>query len=167
MFLREINTQPFKVPMKPKTTMRYISAVSCLLTFVLRVQLGKVKLTGHVQNVGISAPVSEASQRLLDCLRIPGTTATALQDAIHDLLMSLLQEPRKVSFNNSMSLCALFIIFRNVTESGQIRNPEDIRGTLTELKWPFRASAFREISIRLMALGDSESNELAESSTLE
>ncbi|KAG2141212.1 P-loop containing nucleoside triphosphate hydrolase protein [Suillus clintonianus] len=47
----------------------------------------------------------------------------------------------------------------NVNESGQIKNPEDIRGMLTELKWPFRASAFREISIQLTALGDSEANE--------
>jgi hypothetical protein len=58
-----------------------------------------------------------------------------------------------------MSLCALFIVFRNVTESGQIKNPEDIRGTLTELKWPFRACAFREITVQLIALGDSDSTE--------
>jgi hypothetical protein len=43
--------------------------------------------------------------------------------------------------------CALFIMFRNITESGQIKNPDDIRGSLTELKWPFHASAFREITI--------------------
>lgn len=138
--------------------MRYISAISCLLTFVLRVNLGTVKLGGGAQNFRISPLVSEASHRLLESLRSPDS-GTTLADAIHHLLMSLLQEPRTIPFNTSMSLCALFIVFRNVTESGQIKNPEDIRGTLTELKWPFRASAFREITVQLIALGDSDSTE--------
>ncbi|KAG1735536.1 hypothetical protein EDB19DRAFT_1910603 [Suillus lakei] len=65
-----------------------------------------------------------------------------------------------------MSLCALFIIFRNITESGWIKNPEDVRGMLAELKWPFHTSAFREITIQLMALGDSDINELIEDSII-
>jgi hypothetical protein len=148
--------------MKQQTTMRYVSAISCLLSFVLRVKLGKVRLGGGASNFEMSRPVSEASQRLLDSLSSPINQTTTLSDTIHNLLMSLLQKPRTIPFNTSILPCALFIVFRNVTESGQIKNPDDIRGTLTELKWPFHASAFREITIRLMALHDSDSNELIE-----
>ncbi|KAG2070460.1 hypothetical protein BDR04DRAFT_1118325 [Suillus decipiens] len=56
---------------------------------------------------------------------------------------------------------------QNVMASVQIKNPEDIRETLTELKWPFYASSFKEISVQLTALSDLGSNELTENSILE
>lgn len=89
IFSRDINMRPFKVPMKQQTTMQYVSAISCLLSFVLRVKLGKVRLGGGASNLEMSRPVSEVSQHLLDSLSSPINQTTTLSDAIHNLLMSL------------------------------------------------------------------------------
>jgi len=46
-----------------------------------------------------------------------------------------------------------FIIFQNVKISGQIGSIEDIGKTLSELKWPLRATMFWEILNQLEDLG--------------
>ena len=64
--------------------------------------------------------------------------------AIHQLVIAILL---RVHPPGDLYACpvARFIIYMNVLPSGQIRHPGDINGTLTELKWPFRASTFWEV----------------------
>jgi hypothetical protein len=66
----------------------------------------------------------------------------SVENAIHQLIMVILN--RVNASNGYVCPIARFIIYTNVLPSGQIRNPGDINGTLTELKWPFHASTFWE-----------------------
>ena len=47
-----------------------------------------------------------------------------------------------------MAVHAVFDL-QNTTLSGMIRHPEDISGTISELKWPFCGTGFHEIVIKL------------------
>lgn len=152
-FARDVvNGKPFKVPMRGKTTSRYIQSLTCLLAFILRVKSGQVK--GYIEELTLAQPLSRASDILLQSLKCPGDQIS-LSDAIHSMVMSILHEPRVLPFRTSSSLSALFIVFSNVLASGMIKHPEEIRGTLSELKWTLRASAFVEI-VRLLRSGDSD-----------
>lgn len=52
----------------------------------------------------------------------------------------------------SHSLAMYYIIFSNVKPSGMIQTPDHVNGTLSELKWTFRATTFWQIVARSQAV---------------
>jgi hypothetical protein len=121
--------------MRGATADRYISCINCLFSFLLRIERGLIDF-----DIQLTGPVSNAAKTVINGL----SSGTIERSDIHLLSMAVLQEVRDPSVTTP-SACVLFIIFKNVMLSGMIRYPENISGTLSELKWPFRATAFHEI----------------------
>lgn len=145
-YFSTIVDSPFRVPMRRGgTLMTYVNTMIRLLAFALRVHhkhRNKITLTGreHV----LPKKVVDAFTSLRRALALaPPESATS---EAHDLIISLLHESSSTAIpDGSYKTTILFIIFSNVLSSGMIRDPNRVNGTLSELKWPFRAAAFRRI----------------------
>jgi hypothetical protein len=132
----EISNVPLKVPMRPKTTMRYVRTITKMIAFVLRAHLKVLKDF----ELELAPTISGRAGQLLSLLS-DGEDACS---AVHDLVMVILSQLLGIDAGNK---CPgyYFIIFANVLPSGKIRDVEDILETLTEIKWPLRSSTFWEI----------------------
>jgi hypothetical protein len=137
--------------MREKTTSNYVMTMVSLLAFFLRIELGKFPYGDPA--VTLSTGASNAATVLLNALK--GNESLPL--AIHRQISSILQEPRTQGSSGRPAVVALFIIFRNTMPSGMIKHPEDINGTLSELKWPLRASSFSEMVQKLKGVAILES----------
>jgi hypothetical protein len=107
-----------------------------MIAFVLRARLGLLESF----ELPLSPLISDKADQLLLKLS-DGDDACA---TTHQLIMAILSEIRGLDSGNK---CPgyFFIVFTNVLPSGKIRDVEDIRGTLSEIKWPLRASTFWEM----------------------
>lgn len=139
--------------MREKTTSHYVATMVCLLAFFLRIELGRVPYGDP--EITLSTGISNAAAVLLNALQ--GNESLPL--AIHRQIMSILQEPRTQGGSALPSIVTLFIVFRNTMPSGMIKHPEDISGTLSELKWPLRGSCFWDMVQKLKGVSDSEATE--------
>ena len=125
--------------------MAYINTMTRLLAFALRVHHkhgNKIMLTGkeHV----LMRKVIDACTGLRRALALVLPESTTLET--QDLIISLLHESSSTTIpDGSYKTTILFIIFSNVLSSGMIRDLNRVNSTLSELKWPFRAAAFRQI----------------------
>lgn len=125
--------------MREKTTNRYIRTITRFLSFTLRAATGDKELV-----LNLSPMLLEKSRHLIEAL----LSQTQVDKAIHDLIFATLMELRSGGVDYDCP-ASRFIIYHNVLLSGQIRDVENVRGTLSELKWPFRASAFWEFLQRM------------------
>lgn len=133
--------------MREKTTNRYITIALCYLAFVLRIELGKIKLE-DLEPLALEPIDSKAAVDLIQALKIDDGGSKAIT-AIHHLLMGTLHQLRSNPFETSSSPFTLFLIFKNTKPTGTIKEPDEISTTITELKWPLRATGFHEIVVRL------------------
>lgn len=131
--------------MRKKTTKRYIATILCYVAFILRIELGNIQLE---ESLALELQDSNAAVALIQALKNTDGDTTAVT-AVHNLLMVTLCRIRSNPFETSPCPFVLFLIFKNTTLSGMIRQPEDISGIISELKWPLRATGFHEIVIRL------------------
>lgn len=127
--------------MRSQTTARYIRTVTRLIAFTLRAHRGL--LAGF--EFRLAPELSSCSDDLLQAVRGQGNT----EDAIHRLILALLSQVQGLSSAQCSSPTYYFIIFLNVTLSGTIKDPEYIHASTSELKWPLRATAFREMVRKL------------------
>lgn len=136
--------------MRAKTLRRYIQTITQFVTFVLR----NAVASNHGPKIDLAPPILDASHSLIQALE---STRPHLEraSAIHRLVMEILLRVRPPG---DLYTCpvARFIIYMNVLPSGKIRHPGEINGTLTELKWPFRAATFWEVLRRVNPGIDSE-----------
>jgi hypothetical protein len=140
---RPLNNRPFRVPMREKTVVRYVGRMLCFVAFMLRIQQNEVRAPELLKLFPASA---NAANRLLHDLSANSDQTLV---SVHTLLVSVLREPRADPFQGSLSPFTLFFIFNNTTSSGMIKHPEDISGTISEMKWPLRAAGFYQIVIEL------------------
>jgi hypothetical protein len=114
------------------------------LAFTLRVATG----TG-VGSLDFAPPIVDLSLCLIT--KLETRDSASIEEAIHQLVMMILD---RVNVTDGY-VCPVsrFIIYANVLPSGQIRDPGRINGTLTELKWPSRASTFWE-AVRQIKAGN-------------
>jgi hypothetical protein len=133
--------------MRSDTIARYVRTMTKMITFVLRAQL---RLLTDFE-LPLSPLVSNKTSELLLKLSDGDNACTA----IHQLVMAILSDVRGL---DSGTKCPgyYFIVFANVLPSGKIRDVEDIRGTLSEIKWPLRASTFWEMIQRFKELAPGE-----------
>jgi hypothetical protein len=103
------------------------------LAFTLRVVAG-----AEVGSFPLAPSIVDHGRLLIQDLETRGS----VEEATHRLIMVILDT---INVGDDF-FCPLsrFIVYVNVLPSGQIRDPGNINGTLTELKWPSRASAFWE-----------------------
>ena len=136
--------------MRAKTLRRYSQTITQFLAFVLRNAIP----SNHGPKINLAPSILDASYSLIQALE---STRLHLDraSAIHRLVMEILLRVRPPG---DLYTCpvARFIIYMNVLPSGKIRHPGEINGTLTELKWPFRASTFWEVLQRVNTGIDSE-----------
>lgn len=92
----------------------------------------------------LSSNVSEKAAELIAALR----EREDIKNAVHQLVMAILSDDLVLE-SHSRSPGYFFIIFQNFTLSGQIGTLENIDATLSELKWPMRASTFWQILIEI------------------
>ena len=125
--------------MRKDTTNHYIHAHTCLLAFLLRAKSGIV--------AGYSLPqpgyIFDAAGELL--LHLASKDKSRIIRGVHKMTMSILKEPQMLPTGNSASPITLYLAYQNTMPSGGIKHPEDINGTLTDFKWPVRATVFRDI----------------------
>lgn len=92
-------------------------------------------------NLSIASSIIDAS----DCLKkaLKSNNGDLIENTIHALIMAILNRSSK---HGEKFICPLkrFIIYASVLPSGKIEDPAGINATLTELKWPIRATAFWE-----------------------
>jgi hypothetical protein len=134
--------------MRRKTTRRYVRTILCYLTFILRIELGGIQL-GNAQPLALELPHSNAAAALIQALKSSDNSKSAealVNTAIHRLLMATLHQAR---FGTLRCPFTLFLVFINTKLSGVTRNPDDISGSVSELKWPLRAAGFHEIVVKL------------------
>lgn len=154
----ELNNKPFRVPLRRKTVMRYTNRIISLVCFFLRIKQGKVE--GYKADL-LPDDIDICITKLISCLE--ARRATVFN--VHELLCSVLKERRQLS-STSLSPLVFFLVCSNVTQYGGIENPDHIASVLTDIKWPFRASAFQAIKLALED-AEKESNNLNEIRTLE
>jgi hypothetical protein len=137
--------------MREKTTQRYIRTITQLIAFTLRAELERCPNL----DLRLTPLVSGKARQLLSAL----LTKTAIPEAIHELVIAILSSQRAL---NDQFKCpgSLFIIFRNVKLSGQIKDVEDIRALMSEMRWPLRCAAFWEMILRIKATDDVENVDL-------
>jgi len=141
--------EPFKLPMRDTTTQRYFRTVTQLIAFLLRaIRNPEIKINLTLQVLDLGKEIDEL-------LRDSGSSQNVLNDAIHELIMAVLNRPFGPKSSADCPL-SRFITFINVLPSGQIQEPDRINGCLTDLKWPCRASTFREIILQLDRGDESE-----------
>jgi hypothetical protein len=136
--------------MRAKTLRRYSQTITQFLAFVLRNAIA----SNHEPKINLAPPILDASHSLIQALR---STRPPLEraSAIHRLVMGILLRVRPPGDPYTCPV-ARFIIYMNVLPSGKICHPGEINGTLTELKWPFRAATFWEVLQRVDAGMDSD-----------
>jgi hypothetical protein len=105
------------------------------LAFTLRIAPGTVVGVGS-----LAPPIVECSLSLIR--KLETKEPASIEKAIHQLIMLILD--RVHMSDGYVCPINIFIIFANVLPSGQIRDPGSVNGTLSELKWPSRASTFWE-----------------------
>ena len=121
---------------------RYVRTASQFLTFTLR---ASSDLLHDRMNLTFAPSTVEDSDSLLTALK--SGNSDLIVNAIHKLMTSILNLSYK---SKERFTCPIsrFIMYTSVLPSGQIEDPGAVNGTLTELKWPFRASTFWEIVIQ-------------------
>lgn len=137
--------------MRAKTLRRYSQTITQFLAFVLR----STVTSNHGSKINLAPPILDASRSLIQALESTNPHLEQASLAIHQLVIGILL---RVHTPGDLYTCpvARFIIYMNVLPSGKIRHPGEINGTLTELKWPFRASTFWEVLRRVNAGIDGE-----------
>lgn len=147
--------------MRDSTTNRYIRTIVRLIAFTLRAQLGSSDNShpSHFPQINLASPISDSAQQLLSLLSAGNPGVEECQNTIHQLIISILSQIREIPPRYQ---CPghYFIIFDNVRLSGQIKDVQDIETTLSEIKWPLRASAFWEILQRSTSIPDGDSKAL-------
>jgi hypothetical protein len=144
----EISNQLFKIPMRQQTTNRYIRTITRLLAFTLRAYRGNP----NDPQIRLAPPISDCARQLLNALSTPAEAP----NAIHRLIVAILSQLRDIPAEYQCP-GSNFIMFDNVRLSGQIKDVEEIKATLSEVKWPFRASTFWETFERIKSIhGDVE-----------
>lgn len=123
--------------MRAKTLRRYSQTITQFIAFVLRA----VVASNRGPKINLAPPILDAGRSLIQALVSDELTRAG---AIHRLVMAILLRVRPCGDSYTCPV-ARFIIYMNVLPSGKIRHPGEINGTLTELKWPFRASTFWEV----------------------
>jgi hypothetical protein len=88
----------------------------------------------------LTQAISTRAEELLTLL----SSQDDASNAIHNLVMAVLSDSPSVQAEYKWP-GYYFMAFANVQPSGRIKDVHDIRGILSELKWPLRASAFWEI----------------------
>lgn len=95
-------------------------------------------------NLTIATSIIKDSDTLIQVLK--SKNAELIEDAIHKLTMSILNcLYTGKSKENLVCPLARFIIYTSVLPTGKIEDPAGVNATLTELKWPLRASTFWEM----------------------
>jgi hypothetical protein len=124
--------------LKQKTLNRYVRTAALFLDFTLR---AATDVLGDGMNLSIAPSIIDDS----DCLKkvLKSNNSESIENAIHTLIMTILNRSSKPG---EKFICPLkrFIIYANVLPSGRIEDPKGINATLTELKWPMRATTFWE-----------------------
>jgi hypothetical protein len=128
-----------------QTTQRYIRTITRMISFILRCHLNDLEGL----HLTLSAPLPEKADQLISRLS-EGEDACM---GVHELIVAILNQYLPVGAGQDWP-GYYFIVFDNVLLSGKIRDVDDIRGTLSELKWPLRAATFYEIVQRTNTLGD-------------
>ena len=107
-------------------------------------------------NLAIPPGIIERSDELIKVLK--SNNGESIENAIHALILAV----ANLTLNPTENfVCPLsrFIIYVSVLPSGKIEDPKGINATLTELKWPIRATMFWEIFQRSKD-GNQEDTEL-------
>lgn len=133
------------------TLVRYIGGMTRLLAFALRLHLGNDDNNTLNGNSLLLTRESKAA-----CVELSRSLAAGSTDfntpGLHKLILSLLHEGYGSAIpERSRSLAMYYIIFSNVKPSGMIQTPDHVNGTLSELKWTFRATTFWQIVARSRA----------------
>ena len=124
--------------MRKQTTKRYIQTVTQFLAFTLRAVL-------QLQELQLKLPpLTVAEGNALIAQLENETYSGAIEKSIHQLIMVILNRIRQPEDQFDCPV-AYFIMYMSVLPSGKIHHPGEVNGTLTELKWPFRASTFWEV----------------------
>jgi hypothetical protein len=149
--------------MRGSTTNRYIRTITRLISFTLRAQLGRSDDShpSHLPQIHLALPISDVAKHLLTLLSVGTPGVEESQNAIHQLIIAILSQNREIPPRYQ---CPgyYFIIFDNVRLSGQIKDVQDIETTLSEIKWPLRASAFWEIFQQSASIPNGDRKELEE-----
>ena len=133
--------------MRDGSLTRYISSMTCLLAFALRIHYRKTSEFIGATELKLNKASSSACTELLQ--RLPSGSPDSKSLPVHRLILSLLKETSDTAIpTGTRSIAMMYTILDNVTSSGMIHPPGRINGTLSELKWTFRASEFREIMLR-------------------
>jgi hypothetical protein len=124
--------------MRQKTLNRYKQTTGLFLSFTLRAACDVLK---DGMELPIAPIIIEYSDDLIKVLK--SNNSEAIEHAIHRLIMGILDLPSKPG---EKFICPLkrFVIYASVMPSGKIEDPKGINATLTELKWPMRATTFGE-----------------------
>lgn len=128
--------------MRKKTEDRYIHTASLFVAFTLR---AASNILHDEMNLLISSTIIEHSDHLIKVLK--SNNSESIENAIHTLIMTVLNLP---STPSEKFICPLkrFITYASVLPSGKIEDPKGINGTLTNLKWPIRATTFWETVVQ-------------------
>jgi hypothetical protein len=112
------------------------------LAFTLR---ASSNVRGDEMNLMIAPTIITESNSLVEALK--SKVEELIENAIHKLTMAILNCPSKA---NERFICPLsrFILYASLSPSGRFDDPKGINATLTELKWPLRASTFWEIVLQ-------------------
>lgn len=147
--------------MRGSTTNRYIRTIARLIAFTLRAQLGcsDDSHPSHLPQINLASPISDCARHLLSLLSTSKPGVEESQNTIHHLIIAILSQTREIPPRYQ---CPghYFIIFDNVRLSGQIKDVQDIETTLSEIKWPLRASAFWEILQQSASIPEGDSKAL-------